>query len=113
MRNHQQTRQFLIVRQAHALQDLGCFAIVLECVPATLAARITSEITIPTIGIGAGASTDGQVLVLHDLLGLGSRTVPRFVREYLDGRNAITAALDAFAGDVVEGRFPAPGESYS
>jgi 3-methyl-2-oxobutanoate hydroxymethyltransferase len=102
-----------LVRQAKALEELGCFAIVLECVPSGVAARITSALTVPTIGIGAGASTSGQVLVLHDLLGLGTSAPPRFVRPYLDGAHAITAALDAFAGDVVDGRFPSAAESYS
>ena len=65
-----------LVRQAHALEDLGCFSIVLECVPAELAARITSELAVPTIGIGAGVGTDGQILVLHDLWGLDTSHVP-------------------------------------
>jgi 3-methyl-2-oxobutanoate hydroxymethyltransferase len=101
-----------IVRQAHALEDLGCFAIVLECVPAELGARITSELTCPTIGIGAGAGTDGQVLVLHDLLGLGNGHTPRFVRKYIDGERLLTCALNQFDSDVKDVRFPAPAESY-
>src|SRR5688572_18194750 len=72
-----------LIRQAHLLEDLGCFAIVLECVPAELAARITSELTLPTIGIGAGAGTDGQVLVLQDLWGVSAGHQARFVRQYL------------------------------
>jgi 3-methyl-2-oxobutanoate hydroxymethyltransferase len=101
-----------IVRQAHALQNLGCFGIVLECVPADLAARITSEVTCPTIGIGAGAGTDGQVLVLHDLLGLDTARSPRFVRRYIDGERLVTCALDRFDADVKQARFPAASESY-
>ena len=100
-----------IVRQAHALEDLGCFAIVLECVPAELGARITSELARPTIGIGAGAATDGQVLVLHDLLGLAPDP-PRFVRRYIDGERLLTCALNQFDADVKDTRFPTPSESY-
>ena len=100
-----------IVRQAHALEDLGCFAIVLECVPADLGARITSELACPTIGIGAGAGTDGQVLVLHDLLGLAPDP-PRFVRRYIDGARLLTCALNQFDADVKDTRFPASSESY-
>lgn len=102
-----------LLRQAHALEDLGCFSIVLECVPADLAARITSELTVPTIGIGAGAATDGQVLVLHDLLGLNIGQAPRFVRRYLDGEQLLTDALNDYDSDVKEIRFPGPEESYS
>jgi 3-methyl-2-oxobutanoate hydroxymethyltransferase len=102
-----------LLRQARALEQLGCFSIVIECVPATLAARITSEVTIPTIGIGAGAATDGQVLVLHDLLGLDNGKVPRFVRRYVDGARVLTNALNEYDADVKETRFPAPEESYS
>ena len=102
-----------LVEQAHALEDLGCFAIVLECVPAALGARLTSELTIPTIGIGAGAATDGQVLVLQDLWGVDSGPAPRFVRRYVDGETVLTDALNAYDADVKGTRFPAPEESYS
>jgi len=101
-----------IVRQAHALEDLGCFAIVLECVPADLAARITSQVRFPTIGIGAGAGTDGQVLVLHDLLGLSNGHTPRFVRKYIDGKRLLTCALNQFDTDVKNEQFPDVSESY-
>lgn len=101
------------LRQAHALEDLGCFSIVLECVPAELAARITSELELPTIGIGAGPNTDGQILVLHDLWGLDPSHAPRFVRRYIDGERVLTSALDQYDADVKEARFPGPGESYS
>ncbi|HEY3384722.1 MAG TPA: 3-methyl-2-oxobutanoate hydroxymethyltransferase [Vicinamibacterales bacterium] len=102
-----------LLRQAHALEDLGCFAIVLECVPADLATRITTELAIPTIGIGAGIGTDGQVLVLHDLWGIGTTDhVPRFVRRYIDGDRLLTDALDRYDADVKEARFPGPEESY-
>jgi 3-methyl-2-oxobutanoate hydroxymethyltransferase len=101
-----------LLRQAHTLEDLGCFAIVLECVPADVAARITSELAVPTIGIGAGPGTDGQVLVLHDLWGLGTGRTPRFVREYVDGRRILTDALNAYDADVKALRFPSSDESY-
>ncbi len=101
-----------IIRQAHALDDLGCFAIVLECVPAELAGRITAEVKCPTIGIGAGAGTSGQVLVLHDLLGFDNGHTPRFVRKYIDGERLMTCALNQFDADVKETRFPDASESY-
>ena len=102
-----------LVRQAHTLQDLGCFSIVLECVPAALAADITSQLQLPTIGIGAGAGTDGQVLVLQDLWGVDTRISPRFVRAYVDGEGVLTDALDRYDADVKKAQFPAPEESYS
>jgi 3-methyl-2-oxobutanoate hydroxymethyltransferase len=102
-----------LLRQAHALEDLGCFSIVLECVPAELAALITSEVDIPTIGIGAGPETDGQVLVLHDLWGVDTSHTPRFVRRYVDGERVLMNALDEYDADVKEARFPAREESYS
>lgn len=102
-----------LLRQAHVLEDLGCFSIVLECVPAELAARITAALSIPTIGIGAGPETDGQVLVLHDLWGVDQNRSPRFVRRYLDADRILTDALDRYDADVKEARFPALEESYS
>jgi 3-methyl-2-oxobutanoate hydroxymethyltransferase len=102
-----------LLDQARRLEDLGCFAIVLECVPAALSCRITSALAIPTIGIGAGAGTDGQVIVLHDLLGLGTGRTPRFVRQYLDGDHLLTSALNAYDDDVKRAQFPGPEESYS
>jgi len=101
-----------LVRQALTLEHLGCFSIVLECVPATLAARIRSELTIPTIGIGAGPDNDGQVLVLQDLWGVDQTHTPRFVRRYVDGERILTAALDEYDADVKEARFPVLQESY-
>lgn len=102
-----------LLRQAHALEDLGCFSIVLECIPAALGAHITSELALPTIGIGAGVSTDGQVLVLQDLWGVQTGHTPRFVRRYLDGNKLLTAALDRYDADVKRERFPKAKESYS
>ena len=102
-----------LVHQAHALEDLGCFAIVIECVPAELASRVTSELRIPTIGIGAGVDADGQVLVLTDLWGVDQRHVPRFVRRYFDGERVLTDALNQYNADVKSRVFPSPDESYS
>ena len=99
--------------QARTLEKLGCFAIVLECIPAAVAARITSGLQVPTIGIGAGAGTDGQILVLHDLLGIDTGHTPKFVRKYLDGEQVVKEALNHYDADVKEGTFPAIEESYS
>jgi len=102
-----------LLQDARRLEEVGCFSLVLEAVPSEAAARITAELEIPTIGIGAGNTVDGQVLVLQDLLGLSSGHTPRFVREFLNGRELIGQALDAFARAVRAGEFPGPGESYS
>jgi 3-methyl-2-oxobutanoate hydroxymethyltransferase len=102
-----------LLRQAHMLEDLGCCAVVLECVPAEVAARITAAVAIPTIGIGAGVDTDGQVLVLQDVWGVDQSRTPRFVRHYIDGERMLTAALNEYDADVKEARFPALEESYS
>ncbi len=95
---------------AATLEKLGAFAVVLECVPAALAAAITEARSIPTIGIGAGAETAGQVLVLSDLLGLDAQFKPRFVRRYLDGHEAVRDAVNGFARDVRTAKFPAREE---
>ena len=97
---------------AKALADAGCFALVLEGVPDAVAASVTEEIDIPTIGIGAGPSCDGQVMVLHDLLGLGSGPPPKFARAYADLATVATAAVAAYAHDVRSGEFPSDAESY-
>jgi 3-methyl-2-oxobutanoate hydroxymethyltransferase len=89
----------------------GCFAIVLEGVPDALAERVTAEIDVPTIGIGAGPACDGQVIVLHDLLGLAG-SVPKFVRRYAELGVAATAAVKDWAADVRAGSYPSQGESY-
>jgi len=94
------------------LERFGCFALVLECVPAPLASKITAALRMPTIGIGAGAGCDGQVLVLQDLLGLSSGFRPKFLRTYADGFEQFKDALDRFDLDVKDGAFPGPGESY-
>ncbi|HET7535079.1 MAG TPA: 3-methyl-2-oxobutanoate hydroxymethyltransferase [Candidatus Didemnitutus sp.] len=95
---------------AQKLETLGAFAVVLECVPAALAAEVTSELSIPTIGIGAGPDTSGQVLVLTDLLGLDERFRPRFARRYVDGHGAVLEAVNHFAQDVRAAEFPAREE---
>ena len=92
--------------EAVALEQAGCFSIVLECVPAELAAFITDRVSIPTIGIGAGPACDGQVLVLHDLLGLYDGHTPKFVRKYAHLADDMRAAISAYLADVREGRFP-------
>ncbi len=102
----------ILREEALACEQAGCFAIVLECVPDDLAAEITASLSIPTIGIGAGARTDGQVLVMQDLLGLSSDFKPKFVRKYLDGRKVLLDAFNAYASDVKNGQFPAADESY-
>lgn len=96
--------------EAARLEELGAFSLVLECVPAALAAEITAARAIPTIGIGAGGGTSGQVLVLTDLLGLDAGFRPRFARRYRDGHAEVLAALNAYARDVREARFPAREE---
>lgn len=102
-----------IREDAQALAEAGCFAIVLECVPAALAAEITREIPVPTIGIGAGASCDGQVLVFHDVMGLTRDLRPRFVRRYADLSSIIEEAAKGFTRDVKDGSFPTAEESFS
>ncbi|MGH9183270.1 MAG: 3-methyl-2-oxobutanoate hydroxymethyltransferase [Acidimicrobiales bacterium] len=101
-----------LVDDALALVAAGVFAIVLEGIPAATASQVTEAVPVPTIGIGAGPHCDGQVLVSHDLLGLGEGPVPRFVRRYADLRSAGVAALTAFATDVRSGSFPSDEESY-
>jgi 3-methyl-2-oxobutanoate hydroxymethyltransferase len=102
-----------ILEDAMALSEAGCFALVLECVPDTLAAEITRAIRIPTIGIGAGAGCDGQVLVFHDAMGLNPDFKPKFARRYADLAAAIGEAARAFARDVKSGEFPNAEESFS
>jgi 3-methyl-2-oxobutanoate hydroxymethyltransferase len=98
---------------ASALADAGCFAVVLEGIPAPLGAAISKDQEIPMIGIGAGAGCDGQVLVFHDLLGLNTGKAPKFVRRYADLAGEATAAIAAYAADVRAGVFPGEGEVYS
>jgi 3-methyl-2-oxobutanoate hydroxymethyltransferase len=97
---------------AKALSAAGCFALVIEGVPDVVGAAVTEAIDVPTIGIGAGPACDGQVLVFHDLLGLGSGTPPKFVRQYAEIGRIATEAVAAFAADVRSGAFPNDSESY-
>ncbi|MFM7145592.1 MAG: 3-methyl-2-oxobutanoate hydroxymethyltransferase [Actinomycetales bacterium] len=102
-----------LIQDAKNLEAAGASAVVLEVVPAELAARVSEILTIPTIGIGAGASTDAQVLVWQDLLGLTAGPGPKFVRRYADLRSPITQAVAAWTADVAAGSYPGPAESYS
>ena len=101
-----------LVDDAKALQNAGCFAIVIEGVPDEVAAMVTDALDIPTIGIGAGARCDGQVLVMHDLLGIEDRIAPKFVRRYAQVKAASVAAVAEYASDVRSGSFPDASESY-
>ncbi|MCW8849834.1 MAG: 3-methyl-2-oxobutanoate hydroxymethyltransferase, partial [Melioribacteraceae bacterium] len=102
-----------IIKEAEELQNAGCFSIVLEMVPTELARQITEKLDIPTIGIGAGHYTSGQVLVLQDLLGMNSNFNPKFLKKYLDGRKLITDALNKYDAEVKSNSFPSSDESYS
>ena len=101
-----------ILENAQALQDAGAFAMVVEKVPQELATRITGSVSIPTIGIGAGAGCDGQILVTPDMLGMNTQFSPRFVRRYAKLAEEMGHAFDSYRQDVRTGDFPAPNESY-
>jgi 3-methyl-2-oxobutanoate hydroxymethyltransferase len=101
-----------ILEDARAVAEAGAYAMVIEAVPATLAGEITRSVPMPTIGIGAGADCDGQVMVMHDLLGLEPAWKPRFVRRYAEMGKAAADAFSAYAADVRAGRFPGPKESF-
>jgi 3-methyl-2-oxobutanoate hydroxymethyltransferase len=101
-----------LIHDAVALAEAGCFAVVLEAIPAEVARAVTAAVDVPTIGIGAGPWCDGQVLVLHDLLGLEDRVLPRFVRRYASLKADAVAAVKLYADDVRAGRFPSDAESY-
>jgi 3-methyl-2-oxobutanoate hydroxymethyltransferase len=102
-----------LLQDARALEDAGCFAVVLEAVPAEVATRISQELAIPAIGIGSGRGCDGQVLVFHDLLGLYDGKAPRFVKRYADLAGEIKDALERYAADVRSGSFPAEEHTYA
>jgi 3-methyl-2-oxobutanoate hydroxymethyltransferase len=95
-----------LLKQALQLEAAGCFALVIECVPSALARTITQALSIPTIGIGAGVETDGQVLVWHDLLGLQTTFKPRFVKQFANGKDLLLSALQTYAADVHHAQFP-------
>ena len=94
------------------LQEAGCFAIVLEKIPAQLATEVSKTLLIPTIGIGAGGGCDGQVLVMHDLLGINTEFKPRFLRQYLNMSEQITGAVQHYISDIKSGDFPNEKEQY-
>jgi 3-methyl-2-oxobutanoate hydroxymethyltransferase len=102
-----------ILSDAQALEHSGAFSIVLECIPEDLAEKITATISIPTIGIGAGVHCDGQVLVLHDLLGIAGNVKPRFVKQYAQVGRIIREAVEEYSRDVREAKFPGPEHSFS
>lgn len=102
-----------IIESAKRLEDAGAFAVVLECVPATLGKAITAQLSIPTIGIGAGADVDGQVLVLQDMLGMTPNFKPKFLRHYANGHQTVGDAIANFHNDVQAGTFPNEAESYA
>jgi len=101
-----------LIAEAQFLAEIGCFALVLECIPAALASRISASLAIPTIGIGAGPGCDGQVLVMHDLLGLSGEFQPRFVKRFADLGQAAAAAVAAYAEEVRAGQFPTAAHAY-
>jgi 3-methyl-2-oxobutanoate hydroxymethyltransferase len=101
-----------LLEDAHALADAGCFSVVLEAIPAPLAARVTASVPVPTIGIGAGPGCDGQVLVTHDLLGLFERFVPRFVKQYEQLGRRMLETLARYREEVENGTFPGPEHSF-
>lgn len=102
-----------LIEDAHLLEEIGCFALVLEKIPAELAARVASELTIPVIGIGAGGGVDGQVLVMHDMLGINQGFSPRFLRRYANLGEEITRAVQAYIEDVKSQDFPNEKETVS
>jgi 3-methyl-2-oxobutanoate hydroxymethyltransferase len=101
-----------LIKDAHLLEEAGCFAIVLEKIPANLAQKVADELTIPVIGIGAGGGVDGQVLVLHDMLGLTQNFSPRFLRRYANLQGIMNEAIEHYVKDVKSGDFPSDKEQY-
>jgi 3-methyl-2-oxobutanoate hydroxymethyltransferase len=101
-----------LIKDAHALEDAGCFAIVLEKIPAELAARVAQKVSIPIIGIGAGNGVDGQVLVIHDMLGINQEFSPRFLRRYHNLYAEMTGAVQSYISDVKSSDFPNEREQY-
>ncbi len=101
-----------IIADAKAVEDAGAFAVVLEAIPADLASEISSQLTIPTIGIGAGPGCDGQVLVIHDILGLCDKYSPKFVKRFADVHDTIFKGIEQYISEVKEGQFPGPEHSF-
>ncbi len=102
-----------VIEEAKALEEAGCFAVVVECVPAAVGEELTTRLTVPTIGIGAGPSTSGQVLVFHDLLGLREGPDAKFVRRYAELREVSVEAVGTWAKDVKAGAYPGPEHAYA
>ncbi len=107
-----QREEEVLLNDATVAQQSGAFSIVLECIPASIAEKITEQLTIPTIGIGAGSHCDGQVLVINDVLGLNSGYVPSFVKQYADLNQIISEAASNWCDDVREAEFPSPDQSF-
>lgn len=112
VRAREETEARKLVEDAHLLEEIGCFGLVLEKIPAALAAQVASELTIPIIGIGAGGDVDGQVLVMHDMLGINQGFSPRFLRRYANLGEEITRAVQAYIEDVKSQDFPNEKEQY-
>jgi len=112
VRARQEAEAAKLLEDAQVLDEIGCFALVLEKIPADLAASVTESISIPTIGIGAGGHTDGQVLVTHDMVGITKDFHPRFLRRYLELYDDIKGAVERYIGDVRSGDFPSESEQY-
>ncbi|QLA19269.1 3-methyl-2-oxobutanoate hydroxymethyltransferase [Desulfolutivibrio sulfoxidireducens] len=102
-----------LLEDARIVAEAGCFAVVLEAIPARVAAVVTEKLPVPTIGIGAGGGCDGQVLVFHDILGLFDRFTPRFVKKYAEAGKMLTEALARYASEVREGAFPGPEHEFT
>lgn len=112
VRAKEQAEAEKLIHDAHLLEDAGCFALVLEKIPATLATKVSAELRIPTIGIGAGNDTDGQVLVVNDMLGITHDFSPRFLRRYADLHTIMSKAFEEYIEDVKSGDFPNENECY-
>ncbi|RRB03720.1 3-methyl-2-oxobutanoate hydroxymethyltransferase [Larkinella rosea] len=112
VRAKEETEAQKLMEDAKMLEDIGCFGVVLEKIPAALTKQVSESLTIPTIGIGAGPDADGQILVLHDLLGINKEFKPRFLRRYADLHDIITQAIGHYVDDVKDREFPSKEEAY-
>jgi 3-methyl-2-oxobutanoate hydroxymethyltransferase len=112
VRAKEETEAQKLMEDAKMLENIGCFGVVLEKIPATLTKQVSETLTIPTIGIGAGPDADGQILVLHDLLGINKEFKPRFLRRYADLHGVITQAIEHYVDDVKDREFPSKEEAY-
>ena len=112
MRAKEEAEAQKLIEDAKLLEEIGCFAIVLEKIPATLGRKVAESLHIPVMGIGAGNGTDGQVLVVHDVLGITTDFNPRFLRRYLNSSDTIKGAVENYVADVKSGNFPNEEEQY-